>query len=805
MLKSYLKIAWRNLWNNKGFSAINILGLAIGLATCILITLFVEDELSYDTHNQFADRIYRVNAHIRINGSDFNSTNSSTPLGPSMVKDYPQVENMVRIRDVGTLMVRKGNETIIEDHSAIADSTLFDVFTLPMIAGDPETALTKPYSLVLSESMARKYFNNTDVVGNSLYLNNSRYYKITGVIRDMPAQASMHFDFIRSMAEVPDSRSDYWLSNSYITFLLVRPGVTQQMLNGYLKTATRKYAGPQIQHMTHSTLADLEHKGSYYQYQAMPLTKIHLYSTLANEPEPTGHIQYIYILVFIAVFILLIACVNFMNLSTARSSGRAKEVGIRKSLGSEPSGLIAQFLTESVMTSFIALVLALVMVFLLLPSFNHLSGKSISLELFSPWLVPCLLFTALIVGFLAGGYPAFFLSRFKPVEVLKGKLARGFKAGSLRNGLVVFQFVTAIVLIAGTLVIYSQLHYIQNKKLGYNRDHVLVLHNTYLLGNHATSFKKEVLKISGVEAGTMAGNFPSSATYDTDTYSKNASSDAGQILLLQNWPIDADYIPTLDISMAEGRNFSPEMSMDSSAVIINQTAARMLGYEDPVNKRLYQKGDNGSNVYTIIGVVNDFNVGSLRKKTSPMVFHLTGFKSAMGFRIHTGNIPVLIEKIKSKYHQMAGMAGQPFTYSFLDEDFEKLYVSEQRTGKIFIYFTFFAIFIACLGLFGLITYAAQQRTKEIGIRKVLGASVRGIVTLLSKDFIKLVLIAILIATPIAWYVMNRWLEDFTYRIEIQWWIFVLAGLLALIIALLTVSFQSVKAALMDPVKSLQSD
>ncbi len=802
MFKNYFKIAVRNLWRNKRFSAINIFGLAIGLATCLLITLFVTDELSYDTFNEKADRIYRIDADFLVNGSRFNERNVPAQLGAVLMADHPQIEKSVRMIRQGDMLVKKGNETLIEHNTTFADSTLFDVFTLPMITGDPKTALVEPKSMVISESTARKYFNSTDVIGKTLLVDNTSTYKITGVIKNMPAQSHIHFDFIRAMSELPDSRAVNWMSDNYYTYLLVRAGTTEQAINGYLKDATKKYMETPLKNMVGSSIDELEKKGGYFKYAAMPITKIHLYSTLTDEAEPSGNIQYVYIFIVIAVLILLIACVNFMNLSTARSAGRSKEVGVRKVLGSHRSDLIMQFLIESVITSFIALVFSIFIAILLLPYLNQLSGKEITLNLLTAkWLLPSLLLAVVAVGLLAGSYPAFFLSGFEPAQVLKGKLAAGFKGGWLRNSLVVFQFVTAIILVVGTLVIYNQLNYIRNKKLGYDREQVFVLQNTKSLGLHAKAFKDEVQQIPGVEAGTMTHDLPTDNSWDINIYSKDAARGAGQVMGLGEWHVDADFIPAMGMEMARGRNFSPQMPTDSNAVLLNETAASLLGFADPLKSVLYF--GNGS--HNIIGVVKDFNAGSLRNKIAPIVFELSESKDYMAFRISTKNIPALIEQIEAKYHAVDGMAGQPFIYSFMDQDFNRLYNAEQRTGKIFISFAFFAILIACLGLFGLVTYAAEQRTKEIGIRKVLGASVAGIVQLLSKDFLKLVFIAFIIAAPASWFMMNKWLQDFAYRINISWWVFALAAFLAILITIITVSFRAIKAALANPVQSLRSE
>ncbi|MBE7177995.1 MAG: ABC transporter permease, partial [Mucilaginibacter polytrichastri] len=753
MLKNNIKIAWRNLLRNKLFSLINIFGLALGLAICLLIALFVSDELGYDKHHWNADRIFRVNTNIHLNGSDFTDRVTPAPMAAALEKDFPQIEKAVRINGGGSILVKKGNETLIEHDAFGADAGLFDVFTLPMISGNPKTALSQPGSLVISASVARKYFGSTDVIGKTLIVENTTPLKITGVIADMPAQSHLHFRFIRTLLDSEDAvKSNFWLNNNYATYLLVRAGTTQQTINTYLKQTAAKYVEPQLQNFFHSSFSDLEKKGDYFVYSSIPLKDIHLRSPLSSELEPSGNLQYVYIFLITGVFILAIACVNFMNLSTARSAGRSKEVGVRKVMGSNRGNLIRQFLTESVLTSFIAMLLALLLAALLLPLFNQISGKEISVyHVSSLRILPVLALATVLVGLIAGSYPAFFLSAFEPVQVLKGKLASGFKGSWLRNSLVVFQFSTAIILIIGTLVIYSQLSYIRNKNLGYNREQVLVLKNAYALGEHAGTFKEEVLQIPGVISGSRLGSLPTSGSRDwnTNAFSKSTSLAASETLTLADWAVDTDYITTMGMQIAAGRNFSALMPTDSGAILLNETAARMLGFRKPLGEKLYESLSNEDsehvNAHPVIGIVKDFNAGSMRYKTQPIVFRLSKYGDRFAFRLKGNNLSAIIQQIETKYHAVEKMDGQPFLYSFLDEDFNKLYSAEQRTGKIFMSFAFFAILIACLGLFGLVTYAAEQRTKEIGVRKVLGATVQNIVTLLSADFLKLVGIAALIA------------------------------------------------------------
>lgn len=803
MFRYYYKIAIRNLWRNKGFSAITIFGLAIGLATCLLITLFVTDELKYEYFNKKADRIYRIDADFLVNGSTFKERNTPSLLGPMLQQDYPQIENYVRFLQQQHILVKKGEETLMENNACFADSSVFDIFSLHMIAGNPLTALRTPFSMVISESMAKKYFNSTDVVGKILHTDNINQYTITGVIKDVPPQSHLHFDFIRAMAQEEFSRQPEWMADNFVTYVQVRPGTTQAQLDRYLQQATKKYMENDLKKLTGSDLADLEKKGGHFRYQSIPLKKIHLYSDLTNEAEPSGNIQYVYIFIITAIIILLIACVNFMNLSTARSAGRAKEVGLRKVMGSQKSSLIIQFLAESIITSCCAMLIAIVLTALLIPYLNELSGKSLNINVASlTWIIPVLLLIVIIVGLIAGSYPAFFLSSFEPVKVLKGKLSNGFKSSWLRNSLVIFQFSAAILLIVGTLVIYNQLSYIHNKQLGYNRQQVLVIENTQALWVHAKGFRDEVLKLPGVTAGTMTNTLPTDINMSTNIFSKDAARSPGQVTGIAEWYVDADYIPTLGMQMAQGRNFSPDMPTDTgSALIINETAARLFGFTDITDKYLYR----GDRKMKIIGIVKDFNSGSLRSKIAPAVFTLGNYTGTMAFRINTKNIQQIINRIGELYHARPAMQGQPFRYTFLDDNFNRLYQAEERTGKLFISFAVLAILIASLGVFGLITYAAEQRTKEIGIRKVLGASVSGIVAMLSADFLKLIALAAVIATPLAWLLMNKWLQNFAYRVNISWIVFAVSIFLMAIITMLTISFKAIRAALVNPVKSLRSE
>jgi putative ABC transport system permease protein len=810
MFKNYFKTAFRNLLKNKGFSAINIFGLACGLATCLLIILYVADELNYDHYNKKFSQIYRINADIRFGGHHFDLAQTPDPMGAALKDNFPEVKQYVRFRDHGGFLVKKENQNVKEDRVILTDSTLFDVFTLPMIAGNPHTALVNPNSVVITKTIAEKYFPKTsltNVVGKTLTINDTSLYQITGVIEDVPRQSHFHYDFFIPMyGKLAPYEINQWASNNFNTYIVLGKQANADKLATRLDDFVMKYVEPVFKSLN-LTKEEFLKQGNYLHYTLTPLRKIHLYSHKNGELEANGNIQYVYIFSVIAFFILMIACVNFMNLSTARSSGRAREVGVRKVLGSLRKNLITQFLTESMLISLISMILAVAIALLLLPYFNTLSGKQLTRQaFFSSWLVPSLIFLTIIVGLLAGIYPAFFLSSFKPVAVLKGKVATGIKAGWLRSGLVIFQFAISIFLIIGTLVIYSQLNYINNKNIGYNRDHVLIIKNINALGNEATAFKNEALNLSGVQNATMSGYLPTSGWRSDSPLFPTATGDTKTAISTQIWKVDENYIPTLGMKMVEGRNFSKDFPTDSSGIIINESFAKIAGLHDAINKPLYYM-DNFSKdsitKYHIIGVVKDFNFNSLHDPVTPLVFVLSPQNGNLAFRVNTTDISKLIASIQNIYQKVA--PGQPFQYSFMDADFNKIYQAEQKMGGLSITFSILAILIACLGLFGLVTYASMQRTKEIGIRKILGASITDVTTMLSKDFLKLVLIAALIAFPIGWWVLNKWLQNFAYRIDVSWWIFVIAGAIAFLIAIITIGFQAIKAAVANPVNSLRSE
>ena len=731
-------------------------------------------------------------------------------MGATLKKDYPQVEQYARIyASSGSKLVKKGDEFINEDRVAHGDSTLFEVFTLPAISGDTKKALNEPNTVVITESAAKKYFGTTDAVGKTLETkdNTSTVYKVTAVIKDIPRNSHFNFDFIFSMDNVDYGWGNY-LSHNFQTYVVLIPGTDPKNFEKNFPQVIDKYILPQAkQFMQINSMEEFAKTGNKLEYSLMPLTDIHLRSDRFPELGANSSIQYVYIFSAVAIFILLIACVNFMNLSTARSANRGKEVGIRKVLGSEKGSLIGQFLTESTVMVFLGLFLAIVIVWIFIGYFNEISGKSLDIStLFQPGYLVFLLTLPIIVGAMAGVYPAFFLSSFRPITVLKGKINQGFRKSYLRSVLVVFQFFTSIVLIIGTIVVFRQLRFIQDKKIGFNKDQVLVINGTSSLGKNVDAFRNEVSKMSGVKTSSFAGYLPvNNSARNDNTFSTEAVMNEKNGFNMQVWNIDYDYIPTMGMEMLKGRNFSPDYGSDSSGIIINETTAKVIGYDDPVGKKLYSSDGNANNsiVYTIVGVVKNFNFESLRQNIGPLCFRLGYNKWATAFKVSAPDVQGLIRSIESKWKSMA--PGMPFSYHFLDEAFDNMYRDEQRIAKIGLSFAVLAIFIACLGLFGLATYMAEQRTKEIGVRKVLGASVSNIVSMLSKDFAKLVLIAAVIAFPIAWLAMSKWLQDFAYRINIGWWIFIAAAVITLFIALFTVVFQAIKAAVANPVKSLRTE
>lgn len=808
MIRNYLKIAFRTLKRQKVSTSINIVGLAIGLATCILILLYVQDELSYDRYNEKADRIFRVALKLRLNGEDASGPVLGSSAAGDLQQEFPEVLKVTHIQNQSGEFVSYGTTSFKEDHLLYADSAFFDVFTIPFLEGDPKRALTEPNTLVVTEETARKYFGNQEATGKVLLFGSDKTpYRITGVVRDLPVNSHFHFNMLASLATYKERHMGWLYNMNYYTYLLLPEKYDYKQLEAKISRLAEKEVGVELQQFLSISLKQFREKGDDFGIFLQPLTSIHLYSPFGGtELSPGGNILYVYVLTAIAFFMLIIACVNFMNLSTATAVRRSREVGVRKVLGSVKGQLQLQFLMESVLLAIAALVVGLLMVGLGLPFFNQLTGKALTMSLLiNPFVAVGLVAGAVLVGLLAGSYPAFYLASFKPVAVLKGRVTTGRGSFNLRSGLVVFQFFITISMIIATVTADRQLRYMRTQSLGFNREQVLVIHDTHMLRNNESVFRDRIIQSPQVITGSISGQVPVGKTNnDNTTVMAKENPDKG--VMSRFYYVDDAYVPTLGMHVVQGRNFSKSFSTDSFAVILNETAVRALGWQkDPIGRELVGNiDDNGvKTYYRVIGVVSDFHFESLRQKIGPLVMFLGRNSGNILVKTHTDKLPQLLASLKQQWESFSPAA--PFSYSFLDDRFAQVYVSEQKIEQVLTLFSSLTIFIACLGLFGLATYTAEQRTKEIGVRKVLGASVSSVVALLSKDFLKLILIALVLATPIAWWGMDQWLKGFAYRVTIDWWIFALAGLLAIGIALLTVSFQSIKAALMDPMKSLRSE
>ncbi|MGB5555706.1 MAG: ABC transporter permease [Flavobacteriaceae bacterium] len=811
MFKNYLKIAWRGIKKQPFFTFLNTFGLAIGMAGALLISLYIYDELTYDTMFSDADRIHRVNVDIKFGGDARKYAVTPAPMSEALENDFSEIEEVTRFRTRGSALVRKvgAEANVKEERTAFVDASFFDMFGIKLIAGDPNTALKNPNTIVMTRTAAEKHFGVSNALGQNLLLNNEEPFTVTGVMEDLPKNSFLRdYSLFEAMAGNEDADIVNWGSNNYQTFFKLIPTANvadmQEPLQGFLG----KYVVPGVQRfMPGITEEQFKAAGNYLIYSTIPLTDIHLSSNLVAEISSNNDMQSIYILSFIALFLIVLACVNFMNLSTAQSLKRSKEVGVRKTLGSNKGDLVRQFLVESGLISFISMLLALVLAIAVLPLFNSLADKDIGIPFLNPvfWLI--LLGAVLLLGLFSGSYPAFFMSRFIPINVLKGSGQHSIGGGKIRNSLVVFQFAISVFLIISTLVVYQQLKYIQGKDLGFSKDQVLVVNDVYTAGSKATSFKEQVKQLGFVVNATLSSFFPTPSSRSDNTFvPEEGLTDQENAVSMQTWGVDYDYVPTMGFELATGRNFDKNFGNDSTAIIVNETAVRIMKLtpETALGER-YSPDFNAENpeFFTIIGVVKDFHFESMKQEIDALSLRLSDGAYAMAIKIEPGNFEQAVAKIEDVWNNI--VPGEPFNYYFMDDSFNDSYQSERRLGNIFIIFTILSIIIACLGLFGLAAFNAEKRVKEIGVRKVLGASVGQISLKLTVDFLKLVGVAILISLPLGWYAMNKWLEDFSYKIDIPWWVFALAAFLAIAIAILTVSYQSIKAAIVNPVKSLRTE
>ncbi len=805
MFKNYLKIALRSIWRNKVFSSINILGLAIGLATCMLIMLYVQNELSYDRYNTKADQIVRVVFKGQVQGQKMKEANVMPPVAKTLQNDYAEVEQATRLMTAGTPAIVYGDHAFTDEPLAFVDSNFLDVFTLPLVQGNKKTVLQQPNSIVITTDAAHKFFGNENAIGKTLFLKNAgTIFMVTGVIKPVPVNSHFRFSLFASMAAVPDAESGSWMTSGFFTYLVLQKGYDFHKLQAKLPQVVEKYMGPPLKQSMGISLAMFRKQGNDIGFLLQPLTDIHLHSDFTGDLAAYGDIRYVYIFSAVAVFMLLIACINFINLSTAGASKRAREVGIRKVLGSRKGQLVRQFMMESLVITGVALLLALIIVRVALPYFSRLSGIELSMNFLSdPLLLAALLLLVAITGLLAGSYPAFYLSAFNPVSVIKGKFFGGKQSKWLRRGLVVFQFFISITLIVGTLVVFRQLSYINNIQLGYDKNNVLILPDTGLSGDKAALLRQQIAADSRVENVTSSGYIPVGPSYGNNFF-LHPQTNASQIKTLR-YDVEYNYLATLGMQLAYGRNFSKVFATDSSGIILNETAVRAFGWSnDALNKTLTHFDNRGAaTTYHVIGVIKDFHFKSLHERISPLVMTLSTTNSTLIVKANTTDISGLLSSVKQ--HWQAINPDAPFTYSFLDDRYANAYKSEANTGYILAIFAGLTIFIACLGLFGLATFTANQRTKEIGVRKVLGASVKSIVLLLSGDFLKLVCLAFVIAAPVSWYIMSKWLQDFAYRTPMGWQIYLFAAVIAVCIAIATISVQAIKAAIANPVKSLRTE
>ena len=811
MFKNHIKIALRSIKRQPFFTFLNTFGLAIGMAGGLLISLYIYDELSYDKMFADADRIHRIDADIKFGGDAREFAVTPAPMAEALLNDFSEIELVTRFRTRGSALVRKANDltNVKEEQTTYVDATFFKMFGVELLEGDVKTALKDPNTIILTKTAAEKHFTVSSAIGQNLILDNEELYTVVGVINDFPQNSFLRdYSIFESMEGYDDAKVVNWGSNNYQTFIKLLPSVDaadiQQQLRGFLG----KYVIPGVQQfMPGITEKQFKEAGNYLVYSTIPLTDIHLNSSRMAEMSANNDMQSIYILSFIAIFLIILASVNFMNLSTAHSLKRAKEVGVRKTLGSNKIELIRQFLIESGLVSFLSLALALVLALIALPFFNTLADKDISIPFTSPifWLI--LLGSVAVLGLFSGSYPAFFMSRFKPVKVLKGGGQSSVGGGKIRNSLVVFQFAISVFLIVSTLVVYQQLTYIQGKDLGFSKDQVLIVNDIYTAGDKVTAFKEQVKQLSFVKNATLSSFFPTPSSRSDTTFSPDTGETTQEnAVSMQTWSVDYDYVTTMGFKLVAGRDFDKNFGNDSTSIIINETAVRVMKMspQEALGKR-YTPGFASENptYFTIIGVMKDFHIASLKEDIDAVSLHLGDGAYAMAVKIEAGDFPNAITQIEGIWNSI--VPGEPFDYYFMEDAFDNTYQSEQRLGNIFIIFTVLSLLIACLGLFGLAAFNAEKRTKEIGVRKVLGASVGQISMKLTLDFLKLVGIAILISLPLGWFAMNKWLEDFSYRINIPWWIFVLAAFLAVLISVVTVSYQSIKAAIVNPVKSLRTE
>ncbi len=807
MIKNFFKIALRNIWKRKLFSFINIFGLTIGITCFFLIIVNVRDEFSYDNFHEDKDLIYRVALERIYPDNVVFYAIIPYSLGEAMENDMPEVEDMTRLLGGGGgAIFQYEDQTYQEENFLFVEPNFFDFFSIPLIKGDPKTVFATQNSILVTREMALKYFGDDDPIGKKLTTPQGEFL-VSGVVENVPKNSHMEFNFLVPMAVTGIQNQPNYVSFSAYTYVKLRNGVLPGDIETKMPALVAQYAAGQIQAQTGISYQDYTAAGNGYNYFMQPIQDIHLHSSLTNEIKPNGNITYVYVQIAIAFFLIIIACINFMNLATAQSTSRAREVGIRKIVGSTRGSLIRQFLFESIVMSFISLVLAVVLIQLILPMFNQLTRKQLDLQnLLDPFNIVLFLVIGIFVGIFAGSYPAFVLSAFQPITVLKGKFTSSRKGTWLRNGLVVFQFALSMILISMTILVFNQMNFIQNKDLGFNKDNMVVVENVFSLQARSESFKQELKAIPGVTFVSGSNTQVQGGFYAGDFFRSDRDSE---VKTTRGMVIDQDFIETMGLEILEGRGFSKEFNDDRN-ILVNESTIREFGWIDPVGMIVRRMGppDNpATGEYTIIGVVKDFHYESLHLDIDSFMFFSYPNEQPvygnMNIKIRSQNVGDTLAAIEDKWKQF--IPEQPFSYFFLDDRLNELYNNEKTSGQIFNVFSILTIFIACVGLFGLSAYMATQRTKEIGIRKVLGSTSSKIVVLLSKDFSKLVLFAFIPAVLISIFVMKSWLKSFVYRTNISPWIFILAGLAAFVVAQITVSFQAFKAANAHPADAIRTE
>ena len=790
----------------RGFSIINIAGLTIGVTCSLLIILYIHDELTYDKFHPDSGRIHRLGVKGVLEGKQFTSAQTGVLVAQGIADDIPEIESSLRMASWKTFPVRYEEKSFTEPRLLLADPNFFRFFNFKLVEGHPDSVLHGERKLVLSESAAKRYFGyrgkgDKTPLGKTLDLAQGYTAQVAGIAEDPPLNSHFHFSLILSLSSYTSSDPGDYMSGRVYTYLKLKPGKRVDDISTRLNSILEYKIGAELEQHNNTTLAHFKAQGNDIAFFTQPLVDIHLKSQLPDELEPNSDIQYLYTFGFIALFITVLACINFMNLSTARSASRAKEVGIRKTVGAPHDRLIFQFLLESYLYIFIAVVISALLVIAILPVFNFFTGKQIQFDVFlSPLFLGVAIICVLLSGLLAGSYPAFYLAHFSPAEVLKGKLREQLRSYGIRNGLVIFQFFISTVLIISTLVVYLQIRYIQRAYIGFEKDNIVNLLHTRNLGSNGKAFKEELLKQMEISSASYVNRLPP----NVDWQSLFSTPDNGKEYLLSVYEMDYDHQETMRYEIVQGRFFSENNPTDSNAVILNETAAKKMGITFLQGRKLISHYDEPKREREVIGIIKDFNFQSLREPIQPLAIVLGRQPNwEIAIRLTPGNTSEKIALIQSLWIKYANKA--PFEYTLLEENFAAKHRTEKRIGFIFLLFTSLAIFIACLGLFGLATFAAEQRTKEIGIRKVVGASVRDIVVMINRDFMRLVGIANLVAWPVAVWLMYKWLNSFAFRIAFPWWVLVAAGAITLVIAFLSISLQALRAARGNPVKSLRAE